>query len=91
MTYPANIPTAYTQDRQGEALAQDAREAHGEATRHTAQCRCPSCGTFTPSTIQGWTRRRTRAQSSDGSEVNDSRAVPYTSCTSCGRGPVLIF
>jgi hypothetical protein len=89
MTYPADIPTHDAQALPSEAHTQG--EARGEAKRHSAQCRCPSCGTFTPSTIQGWTRRRTRAQSSDGSEVNDTRSIPYTSCASCGRGPILIF
>jgi hypothetical protein len=84
MTYPHDLPPLALQ----EAQEADARQ---EAARHNAQRRCPSCGTFTPSTIQGWTRRQTRTQASDGSEVNDSRPVPYTSCASCGRGPILIF
>lgn len=81
MTYPNDLPTPYT--------ARDTPST--EAARTTAQVRCPSCGSYVPSTAQGWTRRMERCQNADGSESNTTRLVPYTTCQGCGRGEAILM
>lgn len=80
MTYPNDLPPQPVQPAPST-----------EAARITAQVKCPSCGAFVPSTIDGWTRRTVRRVNDNGHESNTTQLIPYTTCQGCGRSEAILL